>query len=232
MASVKLPALAGDTPTSGWVGNAGAVSDYLFRGLSQTNRKPAVQAGIEFDHARGWHVGGWGSTVSWLSDASTSAAPTSSRVELDVYGGYRGSFATERSYDLGAYRYQYPGSYPTGFTLPNTSEIYAALAWKSLSLKYSYALTHLFGYADSEHSGYLDLTWNQPLAPGAGSSMRTSVTSKWRTSPVPRTAPGSSASRAASAGSGRRRWATTTPARAARFATMHTATTSVAPRWC
>ena len=164
--AITLPLRAGEAPASQWIGNAGAVSDYLFRGISQTDRKPAVQAGIEFDHASGWYVGGWGSNVSWLSDASTVAAPVSSSVELDLYGGWRGSFGDDWSVDLGAYRYQYPGRYPAGTTLPNTSEIYAALAWKSLSLKYSYALTTLFGYADSEHSGYLDLSWNQPLAPG------------------------------------------------------------------
>lgn len=166
VASAMLPALAGETPTSSWVGNAGVVSDYLFRGLSQTNRKPAVQAGIEFYHASGWYIGGWGSNVSWLSDASTAAAPVSSSVELDLYGGYRGSFGGDWNYDLGAYHYQYPGSYPAGFILPNTSELYAALAWKGVSLKYSYALANLFGYADSEHSGYLDLSWNQPFASG------------------------------------------------------------------
>jgi uncharacterized protein (TIGR02001 family) len=165
MASTVLPALAGDTPASSWVGNAGVVSDYLFRGLSQTNRKPAVQTGVEFDHASGWYLGGWGSNVSWLSDAASSATPISSSVELDLYGGYRGSFGGGWSYDLGAYRYQYPGSHPAGSASPNTGEVYAALAWKSLSLKYSYALTNLFGYVDSEHSDYLDLSWNQPLVP-------------------------------------------------------------------
>ena len=166
MASARAPALADEAPASKWVGSAGVVSDYLFRGMSQTNRKPAVQAGVEFDHASGWYVGGWGSNVSWLSDASTSAAPISSSVELDLYGGYRGSFGGDWSYDVGVYRYQYPGSYPAGFTLPSTTEAYAALAWKSVSLKYSYALTNLFGYADSEHSGYVDLSWNQEFAPG------------------------------------------------------------------
>ena len=166
MASALAPALAGEAPASKWVGSAGVVNDYLFRGMSQTNRKPAVQAGVEFDHASGWYLGGWGSNVSWLSDASTSVAPISSSVELDLYGGWRGSFGGDWSYDVGVYRYQYPGSYPAGFVLPNTTEAYAALAWKSVSLKYSYALTDLFGYADSEHSGYVDLAWNQEFAPG------------------------------------------------------------------
>ena len=165
-ATGPAPLRAGDAPASQWIGNAGVVSDYLFRGISQTDRKPAVQAGVEFDHADGWYVGGWGSNVSWLSDTSTPAAPVSSSVELDIYGGWRGRLGDGWSVDLGAYRYQYPGSYPAGATLPNTSEIYVAVAWKNLSLKYSCALTPLFGYADSERSGYLDLSWNQPLAPG------------------------------------------------------------------
>ena len=92
MASALVPALADEAPASKWVGSAGVVNDYLFRGMSQTNRKPAVQAGVEFDHAGGWYLGGWGSNVSWLSDASTSAVPVSNSVELDLYGGYRDSF--------------------------------------------------------------------------------------------------------------------------------------------
>jgi uncharacterized protein (TIGR02001 family) len=166
MASIMSPARADEAPVSSWVGNAGVVSDYLFRGISQTNRKPAVQAGLEFDHASGWYLGGWGSNVSWLSDASSSAAPISSSVEFDGYGGYRGNLVGGWSYDAGVYRYQYPGSYPAGFTLPNTTELYAALAWRGVSLKYSWALTDLFGYAASKHSDYLDLSWNREFAPG------------------------------------------------------------------
>lgn len=165
-AASMASARADESSASRWVGGAGVVSDYLFRGISQTGRKPAVQAGIEFDHASGWYLGGWGSNVSWLSDGSTSATPISSSVELDAYGGWRGSLGGDWSVDAGVYRYQYPGSYPAGFTLPNTIEGYAALAWKGVSLKYSRAFTNLFGYAGSEHGSYVDLSWNQPFAAG------------------------------------------------------------------
>lgn len=164
-ASAMLPAAADEAPASHWVGSAGAVSDYLFRGISQTDRRGAVQAGVEFDAPGGGYVGGWGSNVSWLSDASTPAAPISSRVELDLYVGWRGRFGGDWSYDVGVYRYQYPGRYPAGFTLPNTTEAYAALAWKSVSLKYSQALTDLFGVAGSVGSRYLELAWSRELAP-------------------------------------------------------------------
>lgn len=165
-ATSLAPLRAGEAPANPWVGSVGVASDYLFRGLSQTDRAPAVQAGVEYDQASGWYLGGWGSNVSWLSDASASAAPISSSVEFDLYGGRRGGFGGDWSYDVGVYRYQYPGRYPSGFTSPNTTEAYAALAWKNVSLKYSHAFTNLFGYADSEHSSYADLSWNPEFAPG------------------------------------------------------------------
>ncbi len=42
--------------------------------------------------------------------------------------------------DIGFLYYYYPGSYPSGFTNPDTTELYAALNWKMLQLKYSYSL--------------------------------------------------------------------------------------------
>lgn len=159
------PCRADDAPVSNVAGSVVIVNDYLFRGLSQTNQKPALQPGIEYDHASGWYVGAWGSNISWLSDVSTSAAPLSSSVELDFYAGYRGSFNADWTYDAGLYGYYYPGSYPAGFTRPYTTEAYALLGWKGLTLKYSHALTNLFGFADSKNSDYVDLSWNYEFTP-------------------------------------------------------------------
>lgn len=147
-------------------GSVAVVNDYLFRGLSQTNRKPAVQPGIEFDHASGWYIGAWASNISWLSDTSTSAAPLSSSLEVDFYTGYRGHFSSDWAYDAGLYEYYYPGDYPAGFTRPYTTEAYVSLAYKTLSLKYSHAFTNLFGFPDSRNSGYFDLSWNLEFSPG------------------------------------------------------------------
>ncbi|MHB1272357.1 MAG: TorF family putative porin [Rhodanobacter sp.] len=165
-ASLAMPAKATDAPQSTTSGSVAVVNDYLFRGLSQTDREPAVQAGIEYDHSSGWYVGGWGSNISWLSDASTPAAPISSSLEVDVYAGHRGSLGGDWTYDAGLYEYYYPGTYPNGFIRPYTLEGYASLGWKSLSLKYSHTFTNLFGFADSKHSDYLDLSWNYEFSPG------------------------------------------------------------------
>ncbi len=156
---------------AGTSGNITLASDYVFRGVSQTNQDPALQGGIEYAADSGAYVGTWGSNISWLSDASSTLAPISSSLELDLYGGYRGKFSDAVSYDVGALYYWYPGDYPTGFNSADTLEVYAGLTVAasekvSLGAKYSYAATDLFGYTDSDGSGYLDLTANIAVADG------------------------------------------------------------------
>lgn len=152
-------------------GSLALTSDYRFRGVSQTNRDPALQAGIEHASDSGFYAGAWGSNVSWLSDLSAAGAPVSSSLELDGYLGYRGTFGETVGFDAGALYYHYPGDYPPGFNRPDTGEIYfgisaGALATGVFSAKYSHALTDLFGYADSDGSGYLDLAANWEFTPG------------------------------------------------------------------
>lgn len=60
--------------------NAGAVTDYRYRGISQTRLKPAVQGGVDFA-AGGFYVGAWASSVKWIKDAGGDAP-----AEIDVYG--------------------------------------------------------------------------------------------------------------------------------------------------
>lgn len=143
--------------------NVGIVSEYRYRGIGQTDGDPAVQGGFDYGHASGLYVGTWGSNVSWLSDAGGGAV--SSSVELDVYGGYKGTWG-DIGYDVGVLRYFYPGSYPAGFTSPHTTEVYVAGSWQMVTLKYSHAVTNLFGVPDSEGSGYLDLGANFDIGSG------------------------------------------------------------------
>ncbi|MEZ5729535.1 MAG: TorF family putative porin [Burkholderiaceae bacterium] len=128
-------------------------------GISQTNRKPALQGGFDYAHASGFYLGTWGSSISWLSDG---AANVSSGVELDFYGGYKAK-AGPIEFDVGLLQYYYPGTYPAGFTSPDTLEIYAAGSWQMLTLKYSHSLTNLFGFTDSKGSGYIDLSAAFPV---------------------------------------------------------------------
>jgi len=147
-------------------GSVSAVNDYLFRGLSQTGQDPALQAGAEYGSADSWYVGAWGSNVSWLSDLSSPPdAKISNSLEVDLYAGWRIPLNDAWKLDLGLYTYYYPGDYPHGFTRPYTTEAYVGLSWSIVTLKYSNAFTNTFGFADSKHSDYLDLSANWEFTP-------------------------------------------------------------------
>lgn len=79
--------------------NVAIVSDYRFRGISLSDRDPAIQGGIDVSMDNGLFVGGWASSV-----ADTGG----SNVELDLYAGYSGS-AAGLDYTVTALGYLYPG---------------------------------------------------------------------------------------------------------------------------
>ncbi|HET9664272.1 MAG TPA: TorF family putative porin [Burkholderiales bacterium] len=166
LVSLALVAMGMASAHAGTSGSLTLTSDYVFRGISQTNQEPALQGGVEYAADSGFYVGTWGSNVSWLSDLSTGLAPVSSSLELDAYAGYRGKFSDAVGFDVGALYYWYPGDYPSGFNSPDTGEIYAGISAGMFTAKYSYALTDLFGFTDSDGSGYLDLAVNWEFTPG------------------------------------------------------------------
>lgn len=132
--------------------NAGLFTDYRFRGISQTNRKPAFQGGFDFSHKAGFYLGNWNSNID-------SAMYTGANLEMDFYGGYKGSYQGF-SYDAGVLYYYYNGSgntamYPGAFKVDNT-ELYVGGGWGPVSLKYSYAVSDFFGAPDSKGAYYLD----------------------------------------------------------------------------
>jgi len=141
--------------------NLGLFSNYLYRGISQTSAKPAVQGGVDYAHSSGFYAGVWGSNISWLSDA---AVATAASLELDTYAGYKSSFAADFTYDVGFLRYNYPGVYPSGATTGDTNEIYGAVGWKWITAKYSRSLGQTFGVADAKGSSYIDLSASYPIA--------------------------------------------------------------------
>jgi uncharacterized protein (TIGR02001 family) len=130
--------------------NVGAVTDYRYRGISQTRLKPALQGGIDYS-AGGFYVGTWASTIKWIDDLDAD-----SKVEIDVYGGYKGELTKDLTYDIGVLTYVYPSNDldPSA----NTTEIYGALTYGPATLKYSHAVTDTFANVDSKNSYYLDLS--------------------------------------------------------------------------
>jgi uncharacterized protein (TIGR02001 family) len=168
-----LPVLAADfTPSS----NVGLVSDYLYRGISQSGAGPAIQGGFDLAHSSGAYIGMWGSSISWLSDmggtsGSTGTAPdiANSGLELDTYFGYKAA-AGDVAYDVGFLRYNYPGSYKSGITSANTNEVYGAVTYSIVTAKLSYSLGDLFGISKAKGSTYLEVNASYTI-PDTGISL-------------------------------------------------------------
>jgi uncharacterized protein (TIGR02001 family) len=171
--SLPTVVMAEDAPPASPLSfNVGVVSDYLFRGVSQTHGKPAVQAGIDYAHPSGFYVGAWGSNITWVKDWVGKGS-----VEVDVYGGYKNTFGGgDFSYDVGYITYNYPGhgNATPALANPNTQELYASIGWKWLSAKYSYATSsHFIGWyggslydQNTRGSDYLELNANYDLGDG------------------------------------------------------------------
>jgi uncharacterized protein (TIGR02001 family) len=129
--------------------NIGVVTDYRYRGISQSRKNGALQAGADFAHKSGFYIGTWGSSIKWIEDAGGDA-----NMEVDLYGGYKFN-AGPVAVDVGALRYFYPSSsLPVN---PDTTELYVAGTYGPATLKYSHAVTNLFGFADSKNSYSVDL---------------------------------------------------------------------------
>lgn len=78
------------------------VSDYRYNGVSNSDRNPALQAGINYQSDVGVYLGAWGSNVDFGEE-------TAEKVEIDYYLGYYRDLNDTWGIDLGLYQYTYLG---------------------------------------------------------------------------------------------------------------------------
>lgn len=164
-------------------GNVQLVTDYRFRGLSLSGGDLAVQGAINVNHASGFYVGAWASS---LEDS-----PVYGNMELDVYAGWTGAVASGLTADVGLLYYVYPNgsvgdanvfepyaSLTAAFG-PATAKFGVAYAWKQDSLGGDdnlYLYTDLgVGIPDtplslSAHLGYTDGALSPKLLTGVSTS--------------------------------------------------------------
>ena len=105
LCAAATPALAQDEPAKPFTvsGSAALVSDYRFRGVSQSDEHMAVQAGITVTHESGFYAGTWGSNLAgWGTFGGSS-------MELDLFAGYKAALSDGISLDAGLLWYMYPG---------------------------------------------------------------------------------------------------------------------------
>ncbi|QDC43150.1 TorF family putative porin [Methylophilus medardicus] len=182
-AQVSYAAEEAKEEASDWTAtaNIAVVSDYYFRGISQSWHKPTAQGGMDITHSSGFYAGVWGSGVSpnTYPDANT---------EIDVYAGYNGTIPVveKLGYTVGVYGYMYPGgswkkyrasnaANPNDVLTPrggrwDTYELNAGISYDWISAKVSYTLTDWFGAdkttgwdGSTKGSTYFELNAAYPL---------------------------------------------------------------------
>ncbi|MBI4912451.1 MAG: hypothetical protein HY823_06920 [Acidobacteria bacterium] len=172
-------------------GSATLGSQYIWRGLTQTDGKPTIQGEVDLAHPSGFYLSLGLSNISWYTDqnAGFASAPVSlgspgavgaplyspgkvnsAALELDLWGGYKWGFAKDWTLDLGLFRYLYPGNYENvgAFRPPHSTEAYLGVSYSWASLKYSRAISQNFmGVYRALGTSYIDLSLNIPLG-GSG----------------------------------------------------------------
>ena len=120
------PAMAEDSPHE-FSANVALTTDYLYRGISQTNSNPAIQGGFDYTYTPfGFYAGIWASNLEFNSGSGDEAS-----IEIDYYGGFAGEFANGISWDIGGLYYHYPSTNDDDAGAPDLDfvEVYGSLGY-------------------------------------------------------------------------------------------------------
>jgi uncharacterized protein (TIGR02001 family) len=160
-------------------GKVTLISEYEYRGLSQTSEKPALQLNLDYAHKSGFYLGAFLTNIKWIKDTKDEvqniAGPRinvsggSGGVELDLFGGYKMELAKDLVLDLGYLRYEYPGANAitvageTALKKPNTDELYVGLTYTDFNVKYSQSTSDLFGFPNTKRSSFVEVNWSKQV---------------------------------------------------------------------
>ena len=149
-AAALLTAAGSATALEDISANATLATDYVFRGVSQTDNKAAIQGGLDwgydFEPVR-WYIGAWGSNIDSDFFADDPV------MELDIYTGLSGEIG-DFSYDAGWLRYFYPTA-----SINNTTEWHLGGGWKWFGATVYYSDDW---FATDESAGRLEGTGRDP----------------------------------------------------------------------
>jgi uncharacterized protein (TIGR02001 family) len=129
-------------------GNVTLATDYRFRGVSQLDRSPAIQGGLDVNWENGFYVGAWASNVSFSGGA----------IEIDWYAGYAGSINDSTDFDLGVLYY----SYPEDDADPDLAywEIYGSVTFRDVTFGLHYSPDY---FAETDKFFYVYSSYSYPL---------------------------------------------------------------------
>ena len=136
IAATALPAAAQDTDPPKPVtvsGSVGLVSDYRFRGVSQTDKELAVQGGLTIAHESGLYIGTWASNLAgWGTFGGAN-------MELDLIAGFKTPIGSGATLDVGATWYMYPGGFDNTDFIEPYAKLSGTLGPASATLGVAYA---------------------------------------------------------------------------------------------
>jgi uncharacterized protein (TIGR02001 family) len=113
--------------------NMAFTNNYVWRGITQSAEKFAVQGGFDYSHQGGFYLGTWASNVDFGNDAVTSASGDGASTEVDIYGGYKFK-AGPLDMDVGFIRYVYPGAH--GSLKYDFTELYVGAGYGPFTAKF------------------------------------------------------------------------------------------------
>ena len=160
-AADEAPAEAAE-PSLTW--NLSISSDYVFRGVSLSNFKPALQGGLDYAFGdSGFYVGAWSSNVADVD-------PDGPDIELDTYVGYSADISADWNLDFSVVRYSYFGA-RDAYGDVDYNEFFAKTTWSEML---TFTVAYAPDYANLDYSSlYLNLAGSWEL--GSEFSLNASV---------------------------------------------------------
>lgn len=138
--------------------NIGVTSNYIWRGITQTQDTGAIQAGLDYSAENGLYVGTW---------ASNSKFAAGSGAEIDLYAGYKKELPNGMTYDMGVIKYFYPDNNSVEF-----AETYGKIGYKGISAEIDYTIDKV-GTSTDEGDVYVGLGYSGELNNGVGYGVKT-----------------------------------------------------------
>lgn len=145
--------------------NVALTSNYIWRGISQSNSQPALQGGFDYAHDSGFYAGVWGSNIDWFDSGKNTGPDNNESVELDTYLGFSNTLNNGIGYDVGFVRYNYPGAVSN----VDFSEMYIGGSYGMFSAKYTYSDS--FAGPHMKSANYLEAGVDFTLAQDIGVSL-------------------------------------------------------------
>jgi uncharacterized protein (TIGR02001 family) len=147
LSAVTAMAADAPAPAPAVTANVSFTTDYVFNGISQNFRTPALQGGFDYVHASGAYLGVWASNIS--GNQYTNAS-----LETDMYSGYNGKVNDDLAYQVGLLYVTYPGGKTADpatsvYKKWDTTQAIVGTTFKGVNIKVTYTLTDWYGINNS-----------------------------------------------------------------------------------